>query len=120
MPQARVVLKRGDQLYATAHTDARGELRFSLPAGTYSGEIESIDGRRAAIELDGNKKESRDVQLPPASYVRAKLPTRVAAQFLPNFHSPARIVRRIPTGDRIRVKSLLKTSITPPMGHSSR
>ena len=73
VPQARLVLKRDDQPYATGRTDARGELTFTLPAGTYSGEIESIDGRRAAIDLAGDKNESRDVQLAPASYVRAKI-----------------------------------------------
>ena len=48
-------------------------MTFNLPAGSYSGEIESIDGRRATIELAGDKNESRDVQLAPASYVRAKI-----------------------------------------------
>lgn len=73
VPQARVTLKRDGQPYATGRTDARGELAFALPAGAYSGEVESIDGRQATIELSGGKAESRTVELKPASFVQAKI-----------------------------------------------
>ena len=73
VPQARLVLKRDDQPYATGRTDARGELTFTLPSGKYSAEIESIDGRRGAIDLSGDKNESRVIELAPASYVVAKI-----------------------------------------------
>src|SRR4051812_46408038 len=40
VPQARLVLKRDGQPYATGRTGARGELTFALPSGTFGGEIE--------------------------------------------------------------------------------
>lgn len=71
--QARLMLKRDGQPYATGRTDARGELTFALPAGAYSGEVESIDGRQAAVELSGGKVETRAVELKAGSYVLAKI-----------------------------------------------
>lgn len=71
--QARLTLKRDDQPYATGRTDARGELAFALPAGNYRGEVESIDGRQAALEFSGGKAESRVIELKPASHVVGKI-----------------------------------------------
>jgi hypothetical protein len=73
VPQARLTLKRDGQPYATGRTDARGELAFALPRGTYSGEVESIDGRQATIELSGSQTESRVIELKPAGYVVATI-----------------------------------------------
>jgi hypothetical protein len=71
--RAKVTLTRDGAAYATGRTDADGRIEFSLPAGAYRGEIESIDGRRQTIDLAGGKDASPAVRLSAASYAKATI-----------------------------------------------
>jgi hypothetical protein len=73
VPQAKIVLKRGNEPYATARTDSRGRVEFALPEGEYQFEVTSIDGRSAQGKLAGGEDSQQSVSLAKPSHVVASI-----------------------------------------------
>jgi hypothetical protein len=71
--KARLTLKRDGQVVGTARTSESGEASFAIPAGAYTAEIESLDGRQTSLRLSGGENVQRTLTLQPASYVVAAI-----------------------------------------------
>jgi len=85
VPQAKVVVTRSGQPYATGRTNAAGKLEFLLPAGPFENEVTSIDGRVALGTLTSGQEEPLMVSLGKPSHVVAAI-TNSAGQ-----PSPAKV-----------------------------